>query len=68
VRLNRLFFRAVTPAERWRILSRFYRLPRQTIERFYALETTPGDRARLLCGRPPRGLSLKAALLATQPV
>jgi lycopene beta-cyclase len=68
IRLNRLLFRAIPPAERWRVLSRFYRLPRETIERFYALETTSADRARLLCGRPPRGLSLRAALLAAQVV
>jgi lycopene beta-cyclase len=68
IRLNRLLFRAVPPDERWRVLSRFYRLPRETIERFYALAATPADRVRVLWGRPPRGLSLRAALLATQAV
>lgn len=68
VRLNRLLFRAVPAGERWRLMSRFYRLPRATIERFYALTMTPWDRARVLCGRPPRGLSLTAALRATEPV
>lgn len=68
VRLNRLLFRAVPPDQRWRVLSRFYRLPQATIERFYALAMSPSDRARILCGRPPYGLSLMAALRATQRV
>jgi lycopene beta-cyclase len=68
VRLNRLLFRAVPAEERWRVLSRFYRLPRETIERFYALTMTASDRARVVCGRPPRGISLRAALLARQAV
>jgi lycopene beta-cyclase len=54
--LNWLLFRAVEPAQRWRVFARFYRLPEPTIRRFYALDTTPLDRARVLAGRPPRGL------------
>jgi lycopene beta-cyclase len=64
--LNRLLFRAVAPADRWRMLSRFYRLPQGLIERFYALGTTTADRARILLGRPPGGLSLRAAFAAVQ--
>jgi lycopene beta-cyclase len=60
--LNRMLFSAFLPENRWNALARFYRLPAQTIRRFYALETTPGDRLRLLCGRPPRGISLRAAI------
>ncbi len=60
-RLNRLLFRAVAPDDRWQILSRFYRLPTPSIERFYALQSTRWDRARILIGRPPRGVSLRAA-------
>jgi lycopene beta-cyclase len=60
--LNRLLFRAVPPAERWRVLERFHGLPVETIERFYAMRTTAADRARILFGRPPRGLSWRAAL------
>jgi len=57
--LSWLMFRAYPPARRWRVLERFYReMPDDTVRRFYALRTTPGDRARLLLGRPPRGLSL----------
>ena len=43
-----------------------YRLPEATIRRFYALELTLGDRARLLVGRPPAGLSLKTAFTRWQ--
>lgn len=59
--LNWLLFCAYPPAERWHILERFYRLPEPTIERFYALQMTVADRARLLLGRPPRGFSVRAA-------
>lgn len=67
-RLNRLLFRAADPQQRWRVLSRFYRLPQASIERFYQLATTPFDRARILLGRPPRGVSLRAAFSALQAV
>ena len=60
--LNRLLFRWCAPAERWQILERFYRLPEELILRFYALELAPQDMARILLGRPPRGLSLRARL------
>jgi lycopene beta-cyclase len=60
--LNRLAFRWFDPAERWRVFERFYRLPAATIARFYALEPTALDRARILVGRPPRGFSLRARL------
>lgn len=61
-RLNRMLFRWYPPAQRHHVLARFYRLPLPTIARFYALELTALDRARILVGRPPRGLSLRAAL------
>ncbi|HKO50409.1 MAG TPA: lycopene beta-cyclase CrtY [Polyangiaceae bacterium] len=60
--LNRLLFRAVPPAARRNVLERFYRLPEPSIARFYALSTTAFDRARIICGRPPRGLSVSRAL------
>jgi len=59
--LNRLLFQAVPPEARRNVLERFYRLPEPSIARFYALSTTGFDRARILCGRPPRGLSLGRA-------
>jgi lycopene beta-cyclase len=61
-RLNRLLFRWFPPAQRHHVLSRFYRLPESTIRRFYAMSTTRLDRARIFIGRPPRGLSWRAAL------
>jgi lycopene beta-cyclase len=60
--LNRMLFGAVAPAERWNVFARFYRLPTTTIERFYAMDITLADRLRLVVGRPPRGLSMLAAL------
>lgn len=62
-RLNWLMFRAYPPEERWRLLERFHRiLSPEAIGRFYALQLTGGDRRRLLCGRPPRGFSLRQLL------
>ena len=55
--LNRLMFEAMPPALRWTALDRFYRLPEATIARFYASASTWSDRARMLIGRPPAGLS-----------
>lgn len=60
--LNRLLFGAFAPEERRHVLERFYRLPESTIRRFYALETVAADRARILCGRPPTGFSLRRLL------
>lgn len=65
--LNRLMFEAMPPATRWTALDRFYRLPEATIARFYASATTWGDRARILVGRPPAGLSWRH-LLGAQAV
>jgi lycopene beta-cyclase len=60
--LNRLLFRAIAPESRRNVLERFHTLPEETVLRFYALDSTPTDRARILCGRPPRGMSLRRAL------
>ncbi len=60
--LNRLLFGAFRPEDRWNVLERFYGLPEPTIRRFYAMNTTATDRARVLLGRPPRGLSVRVAL------
>lgn len=59
VLLNRMLFGAFAPSAQRNVLERFYRLPPATIERFYALALTPQDRLRIVCGRPPRGLSLR---------
>jgi lycopene beta-cyclase len=66
-RLNRMLFRWFAPADRYRVLERFYGLPDDVIRRFYALETTALDRARIVAGRPPRGLSWRAALAGRAP-
>jgi lycopene beta-cyclase len=60
--LNRLLFGATPPQHRVDVMERFHHLPEATVRRFYALETTASDRARVVCGRPPRGISLRAAL------
>jgi lycopene beta-cyclase len=51
--LNRMLFQAAAPAERYRVLERFYRLPEGLVRRFYAGRPTLLDRARILSGRPP---------------
>jgi lycopene beta-cyclase len=63
--LNRLLFIAATPAERVRVLERFYTLPQPLIERFYASQPTASDKARILIGRPP--VPVGRALLALPP-
>lgn len=61
-RLNKMLFQWFPPDQRYNVLERFYRLPEATIRRFYALTLTAGDRARILLGKPPRGMSLRAAV------
>jgi lycopene beta-cyclase len=53
--LNGMAFRAFRPDLMWHPFARFYRLPLGTIGRFYRLQSTALDVARLLLGRPPRG-------------
>ncbi len=53
--LNLLAFRGFAPDLMWHPFARFYRLPLATIGRFYRLQSTAVDVARLLLGRPPRG-------------
>jgi len=55
--LNRLTFEGLPPAARRGAFQRFYRLPVPTIARFYASRSTVADRARVLLGRPPAGIS-----------
>lgn len=63
--LGRMLFRAAEPSQRYRVLERFYRLPRPAIERLYAGRTTAADRRRILCGKPPVPVTRAlAALLA----
>lgn len=58
--LNRMLFRAARPAERYRVLERFYGLPEALIARFYAGRLTALDKVRILSGKPP--VPLGAAL------
>jgi lycopene beta-cyclase len=51
--LDRMLFRAAEPAERYRVLERFYRLDSGLIGRFYAGRSTQADKARILIGKPP---------------
>ncbi|MEO7112458.1 MAG: lycopene beta-cyclase CrtY [Polyangiaceae bacterium] len=59
--LNRLLFRATPPSHRRDVFERFHRLPESVIARFYAHASTSSDRMRILCGRPPRGVSVSRA-------
>lgn len=51
--LNRMLFWAAKASDRYKVLQKFYTLPAETIERFYAGNSTMIDRARILSGRPP---------------
>jgi lycopene beta-cyclase len=51
--LDKMLFRAAEPAERYRILERFYRLDPRLIGRFYAGKSTMTDKMRILSGKPP---------------
>lgn len=67
--LNRMLFQAALPAQRWRVLERFHRLPPGLIQRFYAGTSTLADKARLLSGKPPVpvGRAIKAMLNYAPP-
>lgn len=62
--LSKMLFGAAAPCDRWRMLSRFYRLPELLIERFYAGRSTLADMARVLAGKPPVPVSAAMASLA----
>jgi lycopene beta-cyclase len=51
--LNRMLFRAAEPAERYRVLEHFYRLPEPLIARFYSARLTALDKLRIVSGKPP---------------
>jgi lycopene beta-cyclase len=61
--LARMLFRAADPAERYRLLERFYRLDEKRIARFYAGRSTLADKARILIGKPPVALHRALAAL-----
>lgn len=51
--LNRMLFLGAAPADRYRILQHFYRLPEAVIDHFYAGRLTFLDTSRILTGEPP---------------
>ncbi len=48
-----MLFLAAEPADRYRVLQHFYRLPEPVIHRFYAGKSTMMDKFRILSGKPP---------------
>jgi len=59
-RLNWLAFHAFAPEDMGHVFERFYRLSETLIHHFYALQCGPVDWLRIVVGRPPKGVSLKA--------
>jgi lycopene beta-cyclase len=66
--LNRMLFRGFAPGRRYGAFEHFYRMPAETVRRFYALSLTPSDRIRILCGRPPRGITARGLFSALAEV
>jgi lycopene beta-cyclase len=65
--LNRMLFKAAAPADRWRVMQRFYALPLPLVQRFYAGVPTFLDKARLLSGKPPVPLLAAARAAFSAP-
>jgi lycopene beta-cyclase len=53
--LNNLLFRHFALDMRWNSLARFYKLPEEILQRFYAENMRPMDWFRLIVGKPPQG-------------
>jgi lycopene beta-cyclase len=51
--LDTMLFHAADPADRYKVLERFYRLSPDLISRFYSGTTTIADKIRVLSGKPP---------------
>jgi len=51
--LNRMLFLAAEPADRYKVLQRFYRLPVDLIQRFYKGDLKATDLLQILLGKPP---------------
>ncbi len=66
--LNRMLFRAAEPADRYRVLERFYRLPQGLIERFYGARVTAPDKLRILAGKPPVSIGRALSVLSEAPL
>ena len=61
--LNRMLFHVAQPDQRHRVFSHFYRLPADTIARFYAAKLTTMDKLRIVSGRPPVEIGAAMRLL-----
>lgn len=66
--LDKMLFKAAEPAERYRILERFYRLDPGLIGRFYAGRSTMTDKARILMGKPPVPVGRALSAITGVPV
>lgn len=64
--LGRMLFKATEPERRVNIFQKFYRLPEDLIERFYACHTTLPDQVRILSGKPPVSISRAIRALASK--
>jgi lycopene beta-cyclase len=51
--LDTMLFHAADPADRYKVLERFYTLSPALIQRFYSGTTTIADKIRTLSGKPP---------------
>jgi len=60
--LNRLLFKKARPEHGVAIFERFFTLPDDTVKRFFALQMNAWDRVRLVCGRPPTGMTVRDLL------
>ncbi|WP_380873822.1 hypothetical protein ACFB49_44010 [Sphingomonas sp. DBB INV C78] len=66
--LDRMLFRAADPDARYKVMQRFYGLDRDLIERFYAAQSTKGDRFRILAGRPPVPVTRAIRVMKERPL
>ncbi len=64
--LGRMLFKAAEPERRVDIFQKFYRLPEDLIERFYACHTTLPDKFRILSGKPPVSIPRAIRALASK--
>ena len=64
--LGRMLFRATEPERRVDIFQKFYQLPENLIERFYACHTTFPDQVRILSGKPPVSIPRAIRALASK--
>lgn len=61
--LNRMLFIGADPDERRRVMQRFYTLDDGLIARFFAGQSLPRDKARIVIGKPPISVSRALACI-----